>query len=52
MVVNPNRFPTVNEADARAFADHLVSPASQAAIATVDLDQDGRPDFFTGRGGR
>lgn len=50
MVVNPNRFPKVNHTDAQAFADYLVSPAAQETIQGVDLDQDGKRDFFPGAG--
>lgn len=50
--VNPNRFPKVNYSDARALADYLVSPAAQETIRGLDVDQDGKPDFFPGAGRR
>ena len=52
MTVNPNRFPSVNHADARALVDYLLSPAAQDVIGAMDLDGDGRPDFFPGAGRR
>lgn len=50
--VNPNRFPKVNYLDAKAFADYLLSPAAQEAIRALDVDRDGKPDFFPGAGRR
>ena len=43
--VNPARFPRVNEAGARAWADFLVGPEAQAAIATFGRDRYGQPLF-------
>jgi tungstate transport system substrate-binding protein len=44
IVVDPARHPQVKLAPARAFADWLVSPAGQAAIAGYRID--GQPLFF------
>jgi tungstate transport system substrate-binding protein len=44
IVVNPARHPHVKHAPAQAFADWLVSPAGQAAIAAYKVG--GEPVFF------
>lgn len=44
MVVNPARHPHVKAALAQRFADWIVSPAGQAAIASYRID--GEPLFF------
>jgi tungstate transport system substrate-binding protein len=44
ILVNPARHPHVKAAEARAFADWVVSPAGQAAIA--DFTVGGQPAFF------
>ena len=49
MVVNPARHPHVKQALAQAFADWVVSPAGQAAIATYRID--GQQLFFPNAGG-
>jgi tungstate transport system substrate-binding protein len=48
MVVNPARHPHVKRALAQQFADWLVSPAGQAAIASYRIE--GEPLFFPGNG--
>jgi len=45
MVANPANGPRVNAAGGRAFADWIVSPATQAVIATFGVDQYGRALF-------
>ena len=44
MVVNPAKHPHVKTALAQAFADWVVSPAGQAAIAGYKIG--GEPVFF------
>ena len=46
MEVNPERFPKVNHAGARAFADFLVSSQVQAIIRTFGINRFGSPLFF------
>jgi tungstate transport system substrate-binding protein len=48
MVVNPARHPQVKLALAQAFADWLVSPTGQAAIASYQIE--GQPLFFPSAG--
>jgi tungstate transport system substrate-binding protein len=48
MVVNPARHPQVKTALAQTFADWLVSPTGQAAIASYQID--GQPLFFPSAG--
>jgi len=48
IVVNPARHPHVKVALAQQFADWLVSPAGQAAIASYRIE--GEPLFFPGNG--
>ena len=48
MVVSPARHPHVKQAAAQAFADWLVSPAGQAAIASFTID--GQQLFFPNAG--
>jgi tungstate transport system substrate-binding protein len=48
IVVNPARHPHVKLALAQQFADWLVSPAGQAAIASYRIE--GEPLFFPGNG--
>ena len=49
MVVNPAKHPHVKKELAQAFADWVVSPAGQAAIATYRID--GQQLFFPNAGG-
>jgi tungstate transport system substrate-binding protein len=46
METNPDYYPGVNAAGARAFVDFLVSGAGQAAIATFGRKEYGQPFFF------
>jgi len=50
--VNPARWPKVNAAGARAFADFLVSPATQALIAGFGVERLGAPLFTPDAGKR
>jgi tungstate transport system substrate-binding protein len=49
--VNPASWPKVNAAGAKAFADFMVSPATQQAIATFGVEKLGAP-LFTPDAGR
>jgi tungstate transport system substrate-binding protein len=44
--VNPEKYPKVNIAGAKAFADFLVSPAIQKRIAEFGVAKYGQPLFF------
>jgi tungstate transport system substrate-binding protein len=44
--VNPEKFPKVNAAGAKAFSDFMVSAEAQAAIAKYGVDKYGSPLFF------
>ena len=44
--VNPQRFPKVNVAGSKAFADFLVSPEAQKLIGSFGVSQHGSPLFF------
>ncbi len=46
MELNPTRFPKVNHAGGKAFADFLVSSAAQNRIRTFGVDRFGQPLFF------
>jgi tungstate transport system substrate-binding protein len=46
MVVNPAKFPKVNNAGAIAFADFITSPATQDVIGKFGVDKFGQPLFF------
>ena len=48
--VNPARWPKVNAAGARAFADFMVSPETQAVIKAFGVDKFGSPLFFPDAG--
>ena len=50
ITVNAEKFPKVNAAGAKAFADFMVSPATQAVIAKYGNDQYGQPLFFADAG--
>lgn len=45
LVVNPNKGPHVNVDGARAFADFIVAPETQAAIGEFGVDRFGQPLF-------
>ncbi len=47
---DPAKFRRINAAGGRAFADFLVSPAAQAAIATFGVERYGAPLFFPDAG--
>jgi tungstate transport system substrate-binding protein len=51
MEVNPDVFPNVNHDAARAFADFMVSPATQAFIRTFGTGKFGEP-LFTPQAGK
>ena len=48
--VNPARWPKVNAAGARAFAEFVVSPAAQEIIRTFGVEKVGSPLFFPDAG--
>lgn len=50
MEVNPTKFPKVNTAGARAFADFLLSSEVQAIIKTFGMEKFGQPLFFPDAG--
>jgi tungstate transport system substrate-binding protein len=52
MEVSPARFPKVNGAGGKAFADFMVSPKGQAVIKTFGVDKFGEALFFPGAGKR
>jgi tungstate transport system substrate-binding protein len=52
MEVNPSRFPKVNAAGGKAFADFMVSAEAQAVIKTFGMEKFGQPLFFPDAGKR
>src|SRR5574337_292542 len=50
MEVNPARFPKVNAAGGKAFADFMVSPAAQEVIKSFGVDKFGEPLFYPDAG--
>jgi tungstate transport system substrate-binding protein len=52
MEVNPARFPKVNAAGGKAFADFMVSPAAQEVIKSFGVDKFGEPLFYPDAGKR
>lgn len=48
--VNPARWPKVNAAGARAFADFVVGPEAQAIVKTFGTEKLGAPLFFPDAG--
>ncbi|MGB4782350.1 substrate-binding domain-containing protein [Candidatus Methylomirabilis sp.] len=52
MEVNPARFPKVNAAGGKAFADFMVSPAAQEVIKSFGIDKFGEPLFYPDAGKR
>jgi tungstate transport system substrate-binding protein len=48
--VNPAKWPKVNTAGAKAFADFMVSPETQGIIKTFGVDKFGSPLFFPDAG--
>jgi tungstate transport system substrate-binding protein len=51
ILVNPERWPKVNFAGAKALADYLVSPQGQAIIASHGIEELGQQLFFPDAGG-
>jgi tungstate transport system substrate-binding protein len=49
---NAAKFPRVNAAGGKAFADFMVSPEAQAVIKTFGVDKFGEPLFFPDAGKR
>ena len=52
MEVSPARFPKVNAAGGKAFADFMVSAEAQAVIKTFGVEKYGQPLFFPDAGKR
>jgi tungstate transport system substrate-binding protein len=48
--VNPSKWPKVNTAGAKAFADFMVSKETQGIIKTFGVDKFGSPLFFPDAG--
>jgi tungstate transport system substrate-binding protein len=48
--VNPEKFPKVNAAGAKAFADFMVSQETQAIVKTFGVEKFGSPLFFPDAG--
>jgi len=49
---NPAKFPKINAAGGKAFADFMVSPEAQAVIKTFGVEKFGEPLFFPDAGKR
>jgi tungstate transport system substrate-binding protein len=50
ITVNPAKSDKINVAGAKAFADFMVSPETQAAISKFGVDKYGQPLFFPDAG--
>jgi tungstate transport system substrate-binding protein len=50
IAVNPEKFPTVNFAGAKAFADFITSQEGQKIIAEFGMEEYGQPLFFPDAG--
>jgi tungstate transport system substrate-binding protein len=48
--VNPEKWPKVNNAGAKAFAEFMVSPETQAVVKSFGVDKYGSPLFFPDAG--
>ncbi len=48
--VNPDKFPNINAAGAKAFSDFMVSKEAQDIIASFGVDKYGQPLFFPDAG--
>ncbi len=48
--INPAKWPKVNSAGGKAFADFMVSPETQGVIKTFGVDKFGSPLFFPDAG--
>jgi tungstate transport system substrate-binding protein len=46
MVVNPEKGGHVNADGARAFAEFMVAPSTQATVSTFGVEKFGQPLFF------
>ena len=46
IIVNPEKWPAVNEAGALAFAEYLVSEETQEMIGEYGVEEFGQPLFF------
>jgi tungstate transport system substrate-binding protein len=46
IVVNPEKWPKVNNAGAKAFAQFLTNPDTQTVIGKFGIDKFGQPLFF------
>lgn len=46
ITVNPEKFPTINLAGAKAFADFITSPEGQKMIGDFGVEKYGQPLFF------
>ena len=46
ITVNPEKFPAINLAGAKAFADFITSPEGQKIIGEVGVEKYGQPLFF------
>ena len=52
MEINPARFPKINAAGGKAFADFMVSPAAQEVIKSFGVEKFGEPLFYPDAGRR
>ncbi len=52
MEVNPARFPKVNAAGGKAFADFMISPVAQEVIKSFGVEKFGEPLFYQDAGKR
>jgi tungstate transport system substrate-binding protein len=50
MEVDPTRYPRVNAAGGKAFADFMVSPEAQVVIKRFGVEKYGEPLFFPDAG--
>jgi len=50
MEINPARFPKVNAAGGKAFADFMVSPAAQEVMKSFGVEKFGEPLFYPDAG--
>jgi tungstate transport system substrate-binding protein len=50
MEVNPARFPRINHAGGKAFADFVVSADAQRVVETFGVEKFGQPLFFPAAG--
>jgi tungstate transport system substrate-binding protein len=46
IIVNPEKWPAVNETGARAFAEYLVAAETQKMIGEYGVQEFGQPLFF------